>query len=566
MRSAGSKVNWYTPSERCFVGPPEGRSFLFDTLLFMQARLFYGALVSLAVGIGVQTVFPVSLVEIVWVLFLGLVLAVVWRRNSFAVSAPHLLLVSVIFISFSLGLLRLEVASWQFDISPLQEQLGNAVVLTGIVVSEQEERLRTIQFFIKTETDKILVSTDRLVPVAYGDEVIVSGKLERPESFTTEFGREFDYVGYLKARGVEYRVSFAEVEVAGSGKGNLMLERLLVAKQAFLSSLSRVVPEPANGLGAGLLLGVKSALGDDIEENFRRTGIIHIVVLSGYNVMLVVAFILFCLSYVLSLRSRLVVSVVAIVCFALMVGLSATVVRASVMASLLLLSQFLGRGYNVLRALIFAGVIMLMINPYLLIYDIGFQLSFMATLGLVLLLPSFEATVMDEKKRVGVREFFLSTVATQIAVLPLLLYHIGQVSLIAVVVNVLVLPIVPLAMLLTFATGIIAMISVTVASVVGYMANLSLNYILLVADCFADIPFAAVEIPPLSGWSVFVLYGVMLIAWWGGKWYLDKKKNPKELAGWTVVEEDGEMADIGAGLRPAPMSANSKSDLPIFFR
>jgi competence protein ComEC len=539
-------------------------SFLYKSFSFMQTVVFFGALIFFGMGIGLQTVFPQALPLMVWVLFLGFALTALWRRKSAAVlkdkdshgtvfSVSALLLLSAFLLAFSLGLWRTEIASWQFGVSPLQEQVGSVVELVGVVVSEPEERLRTKQFFIQTETDKVLVSVDRLLPISYGDRVIVSGKIELPETFTTDFGRVFDYVGYLKARGVEYRVSFAEVAVVGRGEGNAVLGWLLTSKQTFLSALEQVIPEPAAGLGAGLLLGVKSALGADIEDDFRRTGIIHIVVLSGYNVMLVVAFILFCLSYFLSLRWRLVVSVMAISCFAFMVGLSATVVRASVMASLLLFAQFLGRGYNVLRALVFAGAVMLMINPYLLIYDIGFQLSFMATLGLVLFLPHFEATVMDEKKRVGVREFFLSTVVTQIAVLPLLLYHIGQVSLIAVVVNVLVLPVVPLAMLLTFATGIFALVSVTLASVVGYVATWSLQYVLFVAGWFADIPFAAAVVLPLSPWSVFVLYGALFLVWWGGRWYFKRETTPSELAGWTIEEERDE-------------SVSTKSELPIFFR
>lgn len=533
----------------------------------MPAQLFYGALIAFAVGIGVQTVFPQSPPVILWVMLIALSFALLWRRKSvpepppgmsipLSPTTPLLLLFSVLLLSFSLGLLRTEMAAWQFGVSPLKEQLSSVVELQGTVVSEPAERERTKQFFLKTQTDKILVSTDRLTKVSYGDLVRVSGKIEQPESFTTEFGREFDYVGYLKARGVEYRVSFAVVAVVGTGQGNPVLEQLFAIKHAFLAALERVVPEPAAGLGAGLLLGVKSALGNELEEDFRRTGIIHIVVLSGYNVMLVVAFILLCLSYVLSLRSRLVAGVVAIIGFALMVGLSATVVRAGVMASLFLLAQFLGRGYHVLRALLFAGAVMLLLNPYLLIYDIGFQLSFVATLGLVLLLPTFEATVMDEKKRLGIREFFLSTIATQLAVLPLLLYHIGQVSLIAVMVNVLVLPVVPLAMLLTFATGIIAMVSLPLASIVGYVATLSLQYIVLIAGWFADLPLAAVVVPPLPAASVLLLYGMLALLWWGGKQYLKKAPVPDTLAGWTIVEESKERLT----------SPTTKPDLPIFFR
>jgi competence protein ComEC len=522
----------------------------------MQGRMFFGALIAFAVGVGMQTVHPISFAVAVWVLFLGFVVAVVWRKNSSAVFAPHLLLASILLVFISLGLLRTEVASWQFGVSPLEQSVGETVSLTGVIALEPDYRERFVHLYVKTDTDKVLVSTDRLTAVSYGDVVTVTGKLERPTEFQTDLGRTFDYPGYLRARGVEYRMSFAAVEVAGSGEGNRIVAMLLAAKRHFITSFERVVPEPAVALGNGLLLGVQSGLGKDIEEDFRRTGIIHIVVLSGYNVMLVVAFILFCFAFILPMRWRLVAGVIAIVAFALIVGLSATVVRASIMASLVLFAQAIGRQYEVLRALCLAGAVMLVLNPYLLIYDIGFQLSFMATLGLILFIPKFESTVIQKNTSIGAREFFLATVATQIAVLPLLMYHIGEVSLIAVVVNVLILPMVPIAMLLSFITGVLGLVTISLAGVVGYFATLSLQYILVVAAWFAAVPLATVSVPEFSALGVFLLYGVMFLLWY----IITKKRSTKQdsLAGWTI-ETEPESDEAKPGSRPP-------SDVPVFFR
>lgn len=519
----------------------------------MTHMVFYGTLIAFACGIGVQTVAPMSMAIGLWGLLVGFVLAVVWRRKSGAFSAPYLLLASVCLVAFSLGLWRTEIASWQFGISPLAAAVGQEITINGVITAEPDHRERTVQLYVKTDTDTVLVSTDRHHRVAYGDAVIVTGRLEAPERFTTDLGREFDYASYLKARGVEYKISFATVEVAGSGQGNPIIATLLSAKQAFITQLQQLIPEPAVGLGTGLLLGVKSALGEDIEDDFRRTGIIHIVVLSGYNVMLVVAFILFCFSFLFSLRWRLIAAVIAIIAFALIVGLSATVVRASVMASLVLLAQFLGRKYDVLRALLFAGAVMLLINPYLLLYDIGFQLSFMATLGLILFLPRFESTVMKAKGFFDWRGFLLATIATQIAVLPLLMYHIGEVSLIALVVNVLVLPMVAPAMFLTFATGVVGLLGVPIASLLGYIAQFSLQYILQVAHWFAALPYAAVTVPQFSALGVFGMYGILAAGWWF--WQRRKGQDEDPLAGWVIEEE----------LEDIPDETTTKQ-LPVFFR
>ena len=176
---------------------------------------------------------------------------------------------------------------------------------------------------------------------------------------------------------------------------------------------------------------------------------------------------------------------------------------------------------------------MLVLNPYLLIYDIGFQLSFMATLGLLLITPHFESTIVTGASTLRVADFFYATLATQIAVLPLLLYHIGEVSIVAIVVNVLVLPVVPLAMLLTFITGMIAFASLSLASVAGFLANISLVYILFVAEWFARLPFAAIAIPEFSARGMLVLYGVIA----GALFYAKGRFASAPLADWTIESE-----------------------------
>jgi competence protein ComEC len=488
--------------------------------------------VALTFGIGLRSVWTIPLPTTVWMLLLSLSFAFLWHWKP----RSFLLCISICFLFVSVGVLRTDYAAQSFGVSTLESLVDTPVVLTGVVIREPDIREKSVHLYVQTEIERVLVIADRHTEVTYGDQVMVSGTLKKPTVFTTELGRTFNYPGYLKAKGVEYSISFGSVIILDVGKGNPIISLLLTGKQLFLTSIKHVIPEPAVGLGSGLLLGVKAALGEDIESDFRKTGIIHIVVLSGYNVMLVATFILFIFSFLLSPRVRLVAGIVAIIAFALVVGLSATVVRASIMAVLVLVAQSFGRQYDVLRALFFAGAIMLMINPYLLMYDIGFQLSFMATLGLLLIVPHFESKGIEGKNIFGMRDFFFATVSTQIAVLPLLLYHIGEVSLISVVVNMFVLPVVPVAMLLTFITGIIGLFSITVASVIGFMALISLNYILFIAKWFAALPFAAVTVPQFSFIGVVLLYA----AFAGIYIYIKSDKKEETLLGWEIVDEEKE--------------------------
>lgn len=517
-----------------------------------QFASFCGAF---AFGVGLRSLFELSLNEVVWLLLVSFGLGVWWRRNRSAISAPVVFTLSFTFLFCALGIFRTELHSWQFVTSPLQSQVGSEVSFTGTVIREPDRRERTQHLYVQIEKEIVLVTADRLLDVSYGDYLAVSGTLRQPEAFTTDFGRTFDYPGYLRARGVAHTMSFAEVTVLEKNNGNGILSALLSLKHQIMRSIEQFIPEPYAGLGEGLLLGVKQALGDQLEEDFRKTGIIHIVVLSGYNVMLVVAFVMFGLSFFLRQHWRLAAGLLAIICFALIVGLSATVVRASIMASLLLIATTFGRNYDVLRALLFAGVFMILINPYLLLYDIGFQLSFMATLGLILAVPHFESTIATATTRISIKEYVFATTATQIAVLPLLLYHIGEVSLVSIAVNVLVLPAVPIAMLLTFLTSLAGFVFTPLTSLIAYGAYLVLAYIIIIAEWFATLPFSAISVPAFSPRWILVYYVALWFVW---RHFTKRNHDQDTFRDWQI-EEEPIIKSSGAG-------QSVPDDLPVFFR
>lgn len=543
-----------------------------------NANNFYLCLGALVFGIGVATFQSFSYPTIVWLLVVSLLCAsLAWRllNNS---SSTTWWLISLLIAFFAFGVLRTNLAVSSLGQSDLESQVGQKVTLSGLVDKEPEQTASSLQLIVKTAGTKIIVTTDRYMPVKYGDEVTVGGQLTKPESFVTDLGREFDYANYLLARGVEFQIAFATVEVENQQKGNLIISSLLTLKQKFLQSLNTYLVEPNAGLAAGLLLGVKQGLGKALEADFRTTGIIHIVVLSGYNIMLIVTFVLFILGSFLSKRWQLVVGILAIAGFALMVGLSATVVRACLMASLLLLAEATGRRYLALRALFLAGALMLLVNPYLLIYDIGFQLSFLATFGLIMLSPLIDKYLINIPNPFGIRQFILATLSTQIMVTPLLLYYMGQVSVLAIIVNVLVLPMVPLAMLLAFFTGLSSFLSTTLATVMAVPTYLSLSYIIETARFFASLPFASFSVPNFSAWWLPPLY--LGLGWLFFRGFFSKQApNDKELvvhgtqtkidlSTWTLEEEfeaidkePEQKTKVGASFKEAPTK-----ETPVFFR
>lgn len=499
-------------------------------MFYQSASWFYFAISSFALGIFVRSFYDFGLIEILWLAMLGVVVGLSGRKISSANFSPALF-ISLSILCFSLGALRMDYAVTNSQNETFENILSEKVLLEGIVTRDPEERANSTHLYVEIQGELILVTTEKGGQWNYGDSVKVEGVLKKPEAFETDLGRSFNYEGYLLARGVAYMISYADVTKVESNEGNPFIGQLFNLKHKFMASLELVLPEPSSGLGEGLLLGVKRALGEDLEETFRRTGIIHIIVLSGYNIMIVVYFVLCLFRSFLGRRLATVFGIISIVLFAILVGLGATVLRASVMAALLLIVGLWGRTYLALRGLFLAGFLMLLWNPYSLAFDTGFQLSFLATLGLILISPHLEQRLSWFPNPLHLREFLVATLATQIFVSPLLLYQMGQFSLVAVGVNMLVLPMVAPAMLLTFITSLLSLISTSIALPVALVTHFSLQYIIAVAERFGSLPLASFTVPAFSfNWVIISYFSIGVCLWL-------ISRTPDPLSGWVIEEE-----------------------------
>ncbi len=484
----------------------------------MSGRILYGSAVGLASGIFFRSFFVTDLTTMITggcVVALALLAA---SRSTYL--RPWRWCVVFFILLFFVGVARFESEEAGYDkvVSRLASREGETAEYEGVIVGDPERRDIGLSFVIRMHSTDVRdeevyvrITTDSPIAVRYGEEVTVSGTLEQPQSFESELGRMFPYREYLRARGVTHVMRKAEIKEHAGQEGFPPLSYIFAVKHNFLASIETILPEPHAGFASGLLLGEKHALGESLEDTFRTVGIIHIIVLSGYNLTIVAESIMRLLSFVLSPRVRAIVGACSIGVFAIMVGLSATVVRASIMALLVLLARAAGKTYIAVRALALAGMGMVIWNPYVLAYDPGFQLSFLATLGLIFGAPLVGRMLSSVPTRLQIREYITSTIATQLFVAPLLLYSVGSLSLISIVANVLVLIAVPFAMLAIFIAGALGMFLGDGAMVVSFPAYVVLSYMLAVAETLARIPFASVSVQVFPFWYVAVLYSVLVV-------------------------------------------------------
>lgn len=409
------------------------------------------------------------------------------------------------------------------------------VTVTGVVVRDPDLRVSHKKIVVEVDVVHggigeelhvndvhILVTIDRHDVVTYGDLVVLNGRLLVPENFITDTGREFDYQNYLSKDDIFYQMFQPDVEVLDTGYGSRITAWMLSLKRVLVRSINRIFSQPEGSLLAGELFGEKSALGGELQDAFRRTGVIHIVVLSGFNITIVALFMIWLLTRIFHPRVALFFGIAGIVLFALLVGGGATVIRASIMAILVIIARLIGRDYDVTRALFLAAFFMILHNPKILVFDISFQLSFLATLSLIYIAPHIEKKLGWVTTKIELRETLVQTLSAQVFVLPLLIYSIGEFSVVSVVVNALVVPLVPLTMLLGFITGIVGLVSQTIAGIVMVPSYVLLKLQLIFVEFFNRFSFAAVYVPPIPLWFVLLLY--IGIGIWVARQYVKKNQ------------------------------------------
>lgn len=397
-----------------------------------------------------------------------------------------------------------------------ENYIEEKVSIEGIIVEPGEMREKNQKFVLEGELQgiktKILVTTGFEEEYAYGDLVEVRGKLQKPENFLGGNGKEFDYINYLKKDGIFYTISFAEVELVSNGHGSAIKRALFSFKNSLLSKINYAVVRPDSLLLSGLILGEKAEFPNEMREAFVRTGTIHIVALSGYNITIVSDW----FRSMLSVFSPLVAfygTIISIILFVLMTGASSTGVRAGIMAVLVILAKQTGRTYDAGRALLLAGVIMILINPMILMHDVSFQLSFIATFAIIFLSPKLKKYFYFVIERYHLREIMTDTFSAYIFVLPFILYKMGNLSLVALPANILVLPFIPLTMVLGFVVVFSGFISGTLSLIFGFIASIFLKYELSVINFFSGIPFASFTLPnfPLGFTILIYMYFVYMI-------------------------------------------------------
>ncbi len=479
----------------------------------MILSLFFG----FTFGVALGSLFFITYGLTFAVAFLSLIFYIYSRivenpRRYFSI------VISLVLVGMLFGMGRIYVSNL-YTHSHLDTFVGTHIRAQGVIVEEPDTREHNTQLIVSLRNitiasstipveEKILVSVPLYPEFHYGDLVSVSTILSVPKNVYSG-GRIFDYVHYLRARDIWYVGTFPHVIYISSGHGNFLKNFLFSIKNVFTRALNRVIPEPESSLMAGLLIGTKQALGKELLSEFSRAGVSHVVVLSGYNIAIVAESIIAILSFSFAFLPSMVtfvIGAVSIFLFTVLSGGGASALRAAIMVLVALFAKNNNRQFHADRALGFAVVVMLLFNPLLLIFDPSFQLSILATVGLIFVSPILAPYFIRVTKKYGLREIISSTIATQVVVLPFLIYNTGIVSLVSLPVNILILGTIPLTMLLGFITGFVGIFSFYLSFIPALFAYIFLWYQLKVVHIGAALPFGVFILPAFSFWILTLIY------------------------------------------------------------
>ncbi len=460
-------------------------------------------IISFLLGILLSELFSVNEFERIFFLIFLLGLLVFYYK-SFSWKTALIAFLGLIF-----GIIRFFWVFYDVSESDISNYLGIREV-KGCIVDEVDVRSHLVKYTILVEKvkfedewinadGKLLVNAHRYPVYEYGDCLSVRGDIQRPGKI-----EDFKYDNYLSRYGIYSLMQYASVLEVYDKNDQGFFYFLYVVKQDFEKRLSEIFGEPHGGFMGGLILGTRKGISDNLLDNFQKTGLSHIIAISGYNITVLIILTSFLFSF-LGRKLRAFMCILFIIFFIFFVGASASVVRAGIMGIIGLLALWLGRQYFVILALFISGFCMVFWNPKVLVYDVGFQLSFMATLGIVLFAEKLEKIFWFLPRFLMFRGSGALTVSAQIMALPIIVGTFSHFSLISPIANMFVLPFIPVSMMIGFLAVFVSYLNWFLGTLVAFLGFLVLELIILVINFFAGFAFVFMDFSWFL-WSMGVIY------------------------------------------------------------
>jgi competence protein ComEC len=453
----------------------------------------------------------------------------------------------VLVISFSVGFLRFQTA--QIPVS--REDAGwynnsGKVTLVGKVSAPPIKGDRISQVRLQVQ-QLALANGQEITPIRglvllwfskdadyeYGDLLQVEGKLITPFE-----DQEFSYKDYLARQGIFSLLTYPKVILIQKNTGNPILMSIFSLREHAHQTLCQLFPAPEASVFAGILLGIQSDIPDYLYQAYQASGTSHVLVISGFNIAIIAALISRLFKRILSFGWDALASVIAIAFYTVLVGAQPPVVRAAIMGVIALPAYLLGRRLIGMNVLGFTAAIMVFFSPALLL-DVSFQLSFLATLGIMVFTDPLKDLLLKFIQRFfhienpggwldWATDYFLVTLAAQFAVFPIILYHFKYLSVVSIPANFLILPVQPAVMVLGGIALLAGMLFLPAGQLIARIAWLPAFYSDQMSVWLGSLPFATMRTSPGWSWLAWIFLVTALIPAIRYQFTPRKKKNKEQ--------------------------------------
>jgi len=432
--------------------------------------------------------------------------SVVW-----AVVNHKIFTVSIMLACFLMGIIRCSSAFRVNENSVVFLVDENASSITGTILREPDQRLTHTNLVLKVDgvSGNLQIRTGSFPQYSYGDRLEISGEIRIPEKFDG-----FDWQGYLLRHDIQ-AVSFYPVITMLQKNERMSVAGAMIALK---QSIQKKIQQSISGIEANflcaILLGNKNNISEFWKEIFSRTGTSHVIAVSGMHVSIISSLLFIFLATIGFSRKQIFWGIVlAILGYATIIGFSASIVRAGIMGFLVLLALKIGRVSSAKNAFTFTAAMMLLINPLLLRYDVGFQLSFAAVAGIIFLWPILEAWTQNLPNPAKIKSLFLVSLSAQILTFPLVAYHFGTVSAIAPLINLVIVPLIPAIMILGIAPLFLFLVPSMILRILWLPYKEISGMMLSVLKYASRIPVASFEISISWQWMIlmYIIITVLII-------------------------------------------------------
>ncbi len=408
------------------------------------------------------------------------------------------------------------------------------VTVEGMIVDAPDVRDTHINLRVRVQTliaangaaqpvsGLLLAQTPRVGTFRYGDPVRLTGDLRTPPVFDT-----FSYRDYLARQGVYSTMQFTQVEVTGPRQGSPIRAAMLDFRQQAYTLIQRLLPDPQASLLQGILLGIETGISPDVSDAFSTVSATHIIAISGTNLVILAGLIQALAQRIVKRRGWVAgITITGIFVYSIFVGGDPAVIRAAIMTTLALVALELGRQTYGLASLSFAALAMTAIDPTVL-WDVGFQLSFLATLGLVLYVEPLQKLLASVLERLtsqeraqaivgAVSDAFVVTVAAQITTTPIMAYTFRRFSLVSLPVNFLIIPAQTPLMVFGGLGVLAAPVFWPLGQALAWASWVFLTWTIGVVQVAARLPMASIAVQNVSPgviWGIYVaMFGITLYA------------------------------------------------------